>query len=279
MKFYRFSLVLSTLGRYQEVELFLKSLIDQDYKNYELIVVDQNDNDKIKKICEKYRDEIEIKYIHCKEKGLSLGRNIGLKYVSGEIVAFPDDDCEYSFNLLSQINKRFNENVVDIITFKSIDKLSRNDSNSKWKKENQKITVKNFSNTAISYTIFIKYKNIIDIKFDEKLGVGATFGSSEESDLLLSLISKGYQGVYFSDLYAFHPIKLEESSRICNYALGTGALMKKHLYKFKIKAFSVILLKPCIGISYSLLTFNFKGVKKYKDILIGRTKGFLQYKI
>lgn len=50
----KFGLVLCTVGRDKEVENFLESLKNQTYVNYELIIVDQNKDDRLEKIIEKY---------------------------------------------------------------------------------------------------------------------------------------------------------------------------------------------------------------------------------
>ena len=44
------SLIMPTINRYDEIYLLMDSLKRQTYKNFELIVVDQNDNEKVKEI-------------------------------------------------------------------------------------------------------------------------------------------------------------------------------------------------------------------------------------
>ncbi|WP_265324580.1 glycosyltransferase family 2 protein [Clostridioides difficile] len=57
------SLIMPTLNRYDDIYLLMDSLENQTYKNFELIVVDQNDNSKVKEIVDKYIDKLDIKYI------------------------------------------------------------------------------------------------------------------------------------------------------------------------------------------------------------------------
>lgn len=284
-KKFKFSLIMPTLGRKHEVDLFLKSLINQNYINVELIVVDQNDDEFIKELCSKYSSKIDIKYIHSTIKGLSKCRNIGLKYASGDIVAFPDDDCEYSDKLLLSIVDLFNNNCdMDILTFKSIDKNMLQDSNNKWSINEERITSLNMESTATSYTIFIKLKEKNIIKFDKKMGVGEFFGSAEEIDMLSTLINKGYIAIYTPELYAYHPIKPDVEERYYKYALGMGAFIKKEIalrskktyYK---KAIELILVRPIGGIVVNIIRFNKEKVKKYYMVLSGRIEGFIKYKV
>ena len=48
------SLIMPTLNRYNDIYLLMESLEKQTYKNFELIIVDQNKNDKVKEIVDKY---------------------------------------------------------------------------------------------------------------------------------------------------------------------------------------------------------------------------------
>lgn len=281
-KKYKISLIMATLGREIEVRNFIESLLVQNYKNYELIIVDQNDGDFIKKISDEYRAKMDIVYIYSDKKGLSLSRNLGLKHVSGDIIAFPDDDCEYSQGMLEQIIDKFENENIDIVTFKSIDKISEADSNNKWESTTQEVSIFNIFKTSISYTIFIKVKSIKDISFDEKLGVGACFGSAEESDMLSNLLSKSYKSKYYPNIFAYHPIKIEVSDRYFEYALGMGAFVKKEVfyrrnYKYFFKGFQYIFIRPIGGLILSLLKFRIKSVKRYKGIFLGRLLGFIKY--
>jgi len=51
----KFSLILATLGRDNEIAKFLESLKNQSYKEFELIVVDQNQDGKIDNIIQEYK--------------------------------------------------------------------------------------------------------------------------------------------------------------------------------------------------------------------------------
>ena len=92
----RFSLIMATLGRFDEIRIFLDSIDLQNYTDFELIIVDQNEENILGDIILPYKKKFYINHIRIKEKGLSLARNVGIKYAKGDIIAFPDDDCIYS---------------------------------------------------------------------------------------------------------------------------------------------------------------------------------------
>lgn len=103
------SLIMPTLNRYDDIYLLMDSLENQTYKNFELIVVDQNDNSKVKEIVDKYIDKLDIKYIKSSKKGLSYNRNVGIDNAVGQIIGFPDDDCVYENDTLEKVINFFNK--------------------------------------------------------------------------------------------------------------------------------------------------------------------------
>lgn len=280
----KYSLILATLGRKEEVRNLLNSISKQTYKNYEVIVIDQNDDNYVYKLYEYYKDKFKIKYIHTSEKGLSKARNLGLKEVEGEIVAFPDDDCEYPSYILEEIVNKLNEdNRYNIITCKSIDKEKGADSSLKWEKNSQCLSYYNINTTSISYTIFVKYLSLNHINFDELLGVGGEFGSGEESDMILNLLHKGYLGRYISELFIFHPIKNSLPDKVYSYALGAGALLNKELIirnnkRYLLKTVLDLFLKPIIHLFIAAMTFNKGDFIMHLLIFKGKNRGFIKYK-
>lgn len=71
----------------------LDSIINQTYKDLEIILVDDGSPDKCGDICDKYAEmDNRIKVIHKKNGGLSSARNTGLEIASGDYIAFVDSD-------------------------------------------------------------------------------------------------------------------------------------------------------------------------------------------
>jgi hypothetical protein len=74
------SLVVSTLGRSTEAEALLKSLAQQTYKDFEVVVVDQNGDGRLLPVIDPERWPYAIRRVHVPAiRGVSRGRNIGLK--------------------------------------------------------------------------------------------------------------------------------------------------------------------------------------------------------
>ena len=99
---------MATLGRTLEIERFVASLDTQTHYDFELIVVDQNPDDRILPFLQPYRTRFPILHLHS-EKGTSRARNVGLEHVKGDVVGFPDDDCWYPPDLLERVSEYLRE--------------------------------------------------------------------------------------------------------------------------------------------------------------------------
>jgi len=84
------------------------SIINQTYKNLEIILVDDGSPDNCPKICDEYAEKDDrVKVIHKKNGGLSEARNLGLEMAKGKYIGFVDSDdwidydmYEYLYNQL-----------------------------------------------------------------------------------------------------------------------------------------------------------------------------------
>lgn len=101
----KFSIVIPTRNRAQDLDNCLKSIKGQTFQNYEVIIVDDNSTDNTKEISKKFN----TRYIYHKERtGQSIGKNDGAKAAKGEILVFIDDDCVADNNWLENILQAFN---------------------------------------------------------------------------------------------------------------------------------------------------------------------------
>jgi glycosyltransferase involved in cell wall biosynthesis len=99
------------------------SVKNQNYSNFEIILVDDGSTDNSGMMCDSFKENNVI-VIHKKNGGLSDARNKGLEYATGEYIIFLDsDDYWLDMNFLRKINQEVSCNHPDIIVvgYKKID--------------------------------------------------------------------------------------------------------------------------------------------------------------
>lgn len=94
----------------------IDSILNQTFTDYELILVDDGSPDNCGKICDEYalRDE-RIKVIHQENAGLSAARNTGLRYASGQCIAFVDSDDYIDTKMYEILINAQKTNDADIV--------------------------------------------------------------------------------------------------------------------------------------------------------------------
>ena len=272
----QFSLVMATLGRTAEVRNFLEHLDAQSYKNFELILVDQNEDDRLGPVLLPYKSRLQILHVRS-EKGLSRARNVGLKHVTGDIVAFPDDDCWYESAVLERIvNTLAIHPEWDGIAGhcesqgRAIDPSESGhflNRISVWRK-------------AISITIFLRSSVTKSVgNFDESLGAGTNsgFASGEETDYLLRAIDKGYRIYHDIALRIGHPhtpqcgAQAEQKGYL--YGRGFGHTLRKYSHPSWFVAY--VFCRPLGGCVLSLAGGNIAKARYHFAVLRGRVSGWL----
>ena len=107
------------------VEKYLKrcldSIINQTYKNIEIILVNDGSKDNSRDICEEYEKKYEnISLINQENGGLSAARNIGLKYVKGEAVTFVDSDDWLELDAIEYYVESVKKHNVDMVVTNNV---------------------------------------------------------------------------------------------------------------------------------------------------------------
>lgn len=92
------------------------SIINQSYKDLEIILVDDESPDKCPEMCDEYaKQDSRVKVIHKKNGGLGYARNSGLEIATGEYVAFIDSDDYVEPDMVEKLYADCVENNLDAI--------------------------------------------------------------------------------------------------------------------------------------------------------------------
>ena len=99
------TVIINVYNREKFIRKCIESIINQTYRNLEILIVNDGSTDNTLKICESYNDE-RIRIITTENMGLSMSRNVGIDNSNGEYLYFVDSDdfiekdvIEYLYNL------------------------------------------------------------------------------------------------------------------------------------------------------------------------------------
>lgn len=220
------SVVISTFNRAAYVEDAIRGVLQLNYGELELVVVNGPSTDNTAEILARWRDKIKV--AECKKANLSMSRNEGIRVSSGDIVAFIDDDAVPHPEWLNKIVPYYYDNSVSGVGGYTID------------------------NTGIKYqvrkTLCDRFGNAFypNDNFDERLlcfvsapiypsllGTNSTFRRKyleqiggfdeifayllDETDVCLRLIDCGYKILYEPDALVYHqfaPSHIRSADRI-----------------------------------------------------------------
>lgn len=278
------SLILATVGRTAEVGRCLRSLAAQTDRNFEVLLVDQNPDDRLTPfVQEAYGTGLQLMHLRMTTPSLSGARNLGLTKASGEIIGLTDDDCWYDQEAIGAIRHAFQitplldgavAQWVEQSTARASGPASGALSLEAWRRFR--------GGDASSITLFFKQSLFARLGgFDERFGIGQWFGAAEETDFVLRALGSGAQLVHCPQAKVHHhfggglsgPLLLvAHNSR--KRARGTGGIYAKHHLSTwtVIRGFHAPMLLP-------LIRGKFRAAAIGAFVSLGRLEGFLRWKL
>lgn len=109
----RFSIIVPTFGRPDEVTELLTSLDNQTCKDFEVILADGSLDDSVKIVAEPFKLRMNIKHLHKKGLGISESRNWGVAESSGSVIVFFDSDCVIPSSYFKIVSDYLKTNLLD----------------------------------------------------------------------------------------------------------------------------------------------------------------------
>ncbi|WP_303316209.1 glycosyltransferase [Flavivirga abyssicola] len=100
-----FSVIIPLYNKEAFIEYTIKSVLNQSFNDFEIILVDDGSTDNSYKIASKF-DDIRINLIQQKNKGVSVARNVGIKNAKGKYIALLDADDIWHDNHLMELKKQ-----------------------------------------------------------------------------------------------------------------------------------------------------------------------------
>ena len=112
----KISVIIPIYNTKKELKRCLESILNQQYKNIELVCVDDGSTDGSEKLLDIYaQNDKRIVAIHQENKGESNARNVGLRHTSGEYIAFCDCDDWIDTDMYSIMVEEIEKNDLDMV--------------------------------------------------------------------------------------------------------------------------------------------------------------------
>ena len=252
------SVIIVTKNHSKYLKKCLDSVLNQTYKNIEIIIIDHNSSDNTAEIVFSLKTN-KIKYIlYKKNKGIADVRNFGVQNSQGEYVFFTDADCIATRNWIEEgINFFLKENVAGV--------------EGKTIAENQNFGasehfVENYLGGQYQ-TCNMGYKKRILVElgmFNEKYKT-----AYEDIDLALR-VKKKYSIKFNPNMLIFHQlVKWTLWGLITNALRGRDKVMlvKDHNYH-KILKFRILEINSLIIILFPFLLIFYYRIKSFGDLVI-----------
>ena len=239
----KFSIILPT---YNRAELFLKRAIDsvvrQSYKDWELIIVDNNSTDNTKDLVGSYSDNNIRLYSIQNEGNIAKSRNLGISKAKGEFIAFLDSDDFWHRDKLKI--------SLDYLKKYKLNGLCHSEY---WLYETGETEIRHYGSTGFSYNNLLKNGNNLslsavivhaDILKDVKgFSEDIDYITAEDYDLWLKLAKNNYKIKFIKDVMGtFRIHQYSESSDVDKNIKAICSVIKNHckdndIYKNRINIY------------------------------------------
>jgi glycosyltransferase involved in cell wall biosynthesis len=247
----RISVVLSTRNRGDAVADAVRTILQNDYPDFEILVVDQSDDGLTHASLEPLLSDPRVRYLRSMSKGRSAGQNAGMREACGALVLMTDDDCRVPTDWLRQFEAAFTvDNRIGMVfgnvlpaphdpAVGCIPAYVRQDpfiARSLWDKHR----VEGLGACmAVRHGVWQSLNG-----FDEMLGSGSRFKAGEDGDLAIRALLAGHW-IYETPAVwvTHHGLRrwAQLPALIDSYWHGTGAIMAKQISQRQWQILPVLL--------------------------------------
>jgi glycosyltransferase involved in cell wall biosynthesis len=176
----------------------VRSILLNDFRAAEVIVVDQSDSNETEGALSEFLGDGRFRYVRSKTRGISAARNTGARLASAPIIANTDDDCEAPSHWLASVAEAFSAQSAAALVLGNVVAGPHSTEGFVPAYQVQKpILVRGVSQKYRVEGIgaCFAYRAVLwrELKgFDELLGTGAFFRSAEEVDFMIRALARGH---------------------------------------------------------------------------------------
>lgn len=109
------SVIMPVYNSEEYLETAIKSVLNQDIEEMELLLVDDGSKDNSGNICDRYQNDPRVRVFHKENEGICATRNFAVEHAGGEYLVFIDNDDELADHVLSEnyaLAKKYDADVV-----------------------------------------------------------------------------------------------------------------------------------------------------------------------
>lgn len=266
------SMILATINRTRELAYFLEHLDAQTYRDFELIVADQNQDERLAPIIGPYQDRFPVLHLRRIPRGASKARNIGLKYASGDIIAFPDDDCWYPPTLLEEVASFFRQypDVDVVVPDQGKNSLIGCLMNFIYQGKPRRVSLFSLPGTV---QFFVRRRVIDEVGgFDETLGPGSMghWEGAEDWDFLIRILKAKFKVQRVPWIPRVQYVPDSSVKKAYRYGISAGYVWKKN--NLPVWTFVMRLALS----AFNILTFISRGQGKRGQWAMAWLRGFVK---
>jgi glycosyltransferase involved in cell wall biosynthesis len=247
------SAVISTRNRPDFIPAAVESVLANTHPSFELLVVDQSDDESTEAALERSRGDARFRYVHIDRVGLSTARNTGIEMAQAPIVAFTDDDCAVPSHWLASIESAFDRHPdVELLYGQTLagpelDTAAGVIPTMRIRRERKLGKGHRFRTSGMGANFALRRSLVERVGgFDEVLGAGGPLRAAEDFDFQY----RAYRGnaVYMlcPDVCVYHyGIRASQEWRdtLSAYGIGDGAFYLKHIRCGDFMALRLLLMR------------------------------------
>jgi glycosyltransferase involved in cell wall biosynthesis len=277
----RFTLIVATIGRIDPLARLLDSLALQSRHDFEVIVIDQNEQLILAAILEGKNWPFPILHVSRPScGGASAARNLGVPLARGKILVFPDDDCWYPPDYLQRMDRIFQQTKAMIVTGRATDLRGRT-INGRFHDRPGPITRRRTFISQIEWNMGVCASLMRELRgYDEAISLGGPtpWQGGEGYDLILRALRSGASCYYDPDLIGHHhelPVSTPDYRMIAKaliYARGLGYVLRKH--RFGLCSLSWWVSRSLFNLMGALVTLRPDRARYFMAQTRGRVEGW-----
>lgn len=109
----KYSIIVPVFNRPDEVDELLESLLSQEEKDFEVIIVEDGSKVPCKKVCDKYADRLDLHYYYKENSGPGQSRNYGAERAKGDYLLILDSDVVLPKGYIRAVSEELNREPAD----------------------------------------------------------------------------------------------------------------------------------------------------------------------